>query len=111
MEETVGAFRVYAGQFEGSSSARQHALAEQKDQRPVFLMTTRGELGLPYRGNTSVGGQDGVMRGAYVLHDCCDETMATSTSCPVEDAGIARRQLPDVVLIASGQDVALCMKV
>merc|ERR1712051_773834 len=35
MEETVGAFRVYAGQFEGSSGARQHALAEQKDQRPV----------------------------------------------------------------------------
>jgi len=63
---------------------------------------------LPYKGNTNVNGQDGVWRGAYVIHDCVDEVSATITGMARQPRQI--RVIPDIVLIGSGQDVALVMK-
>jgi len=67
-------------------------------RRPVFVMTSRGELGLPYQSNAFVQGDAGVQKGAYVIHECYDESSGQS-QC-----------LPDIVLIGSGQDVALVME-
>ena len=32
-------------------------------RRPIFLMTCRGELGLPYKTNAGMSGREGVKRG------------------------------------------------
>jgi len=100
VEEVVGAFRVLAEQYTTPRSIGDYVDPKPLKRRPVFLMTSRGELGLPYKRNTVVKGVDGVARGAYVVHDCVDNL----TSPPVTS------QLPDIVLIGSGQDVSLAMK-
>jgi transketolase len=69
-------------------------------------MTSRGELGLPYKSNTHVSGRKGVKRGAYVVHDCCDEKGDAYLNPHIAKT----RPLPDIVLIGSGQDVSLIMK-
>jgi len=102
VEEMVGAFQFFASQCSDEPTARQHA----KPRRPVFIMTSRGELGLPYKANTRVQGQDGVGRGAYVIHDCVDELQ------PLVSSGQRKREyiVPDIILIGSGQDVSLVMR-
>jgi transketolase len=115
LEEMVGSFQVFAEQYETGVSIG----VDPKPvvQRPVFIMTSRGELGLPYKSNTSIRGQDGVWKGAYVIHDCYDELTATvkQTLHPSRFGGalhttMQAQVLPDIVLISSGQDVALIMK-
>jgi len=98
VEECVGALQVFAAQY---------TAVPRQTRGPVFVMTSRGELGLPYKGNTNIKGQDGVWKGAYVLHDCVDEI-----SCLGKGSlfGARRTVVPDIVLIGSGQDVALVMK-
>lgn len=100
VDETAGAFQIFSQQF--TAKAITSESTQENAQRPVFLMTTRGELGLPYQGNTGVSGIDGVHRGAYVLHDCSDDLCESTKNRQLD--------VPDVVLIASGQDVALVMK-
>lgn len=104
-EEMVGAFNVFAQQYDINVGVGRYVDPKPIKRRPVFLMTSRGELGLPYKCNTGTQGQDGVQRGAYVIHHCFDETKGNST--PI--GGISR-PLPDIILIASGQEVALVMK-
>lgn len=99
-EETVGAFRIFALQYTTPRRMGQYADPRPVKRRPVFIMTSRGELGLPYKSNTLMAGQDGVARGAYVVHECFDNLAAPP----------ALKPLPDIVLIGSGQDVALVMK-
>jgi len=117
VEEIVGAFQVFAEQYTDKQAISQYIDPKPLVRRPVFIMTSRGELGLPYKGNTSMKGQEGVWRGAYVVHDCMDEYTVSlngagppvrlaSGSVPPEHC----RTLPDIVLIGSGQDVALVMK-
>ena len=36
-------------------------------RRPIFLMTCRGELGLPYKTNAGMSGREGVKRGPFCL--------------------------------------------
>lgn len=108
VEEMVGAFHVFAQQYDhGGGTTQKYVDPKPIVRRPMFLMTSRGELGLPYRSNTGTQGQDGVQRGAYVIHECYDE------SCVKKANGASNghpKPLPDIVLIASGQDVALVMK-
>ncbi|CAE8594869.1 unnamed protein product [Polarella glacialis] len=98
VEEVVGAFRVFAEQYNTPRDIEQYIDPKPLKRRPVFIMTSRGELGFPYKSNTGMKGQDGVQRGAYVVHDCIDNAEGSS------------KPLPDIVLIGSGQDVALVMK-
>jgi len=98
VSEMIGAFQVFAEQYSSSRTVHQHIDPKSENRRPVFIMTSRGELGLPYRRNTSMTGEAGVERGAYVIHECFD------------DMASAHKPLPDIVLIASGQDVALVMR-
>jgi len=100
VDEVVGAFQIFAEQYTTPQQIDQYVDPKPLKRRPVFIMTSRGELGLPFKSNTIVRGQDGVARGAYVVHDCCDNLKAPPTTA----------QLPDIVLIGSGQDVALAMQ-
>jgi len=100
VEEVVGAFRVFAEQYTGHRDVEQYIDPKPLKRRPVFIMTSRGELGLPYKSNVAMKGRDGVLRGAYVVHDCCDAHSSQLTTS----------QLPDIILIGSGQDVALVME-
>jgi transketolase len=109
VDEMVGAFRVWAEQYDYVGNVSQYVDPKPMKRRPVFIMTSRGELGLPFRSNTNMLGQEGVKRGAYVLHDCFED--------PHSRFGNARgntpaksKPLPDIVLIASGQDVALVLR-
>jgi transketolase len=101
--EMVGAFQIFAEQYQASRDISQYVDPRPLKRRPVFIMTSRGELGVPYKPIASVEGQDGIKRGAYVIHECYDRQKGsdekTSLAC-----------LPDIVLIGSGQDVALVMK-
>jgi transketolase len=100
--EMVGAFQIFAEQYSAPREIGQYVDPKPLKRRPVFIMTSRGELGVPYKRNSSVEGQDGIKRGAYVIHECYDRKGSdekTSLAC-----------LPDIVLIGSGQDVALVMK-
>jgi len=97
VDEMVGAFDVFAEQYDFVRNISQYVDPKPLTRRPVFIMTSRGELGLPYKGNTDVPGRIGVKKGAYVMHDCFDP-------------GDSVKTLPDIVLIGSGQDVALVMK-
>eukprot|EP00440_Ansanella_granifera_P033818 gb/GFBE01036691.1/.p1 GENE.gb/GFBE01036691.1/~~gb/GFBE01036691.1/.p1 ORF type:complete len:854 (+),score=201.88 gb/GFBE01036691.1/:1-2562(+) len=101
VDEVVGSFRIFAEQYMASRKIEQYIDPKPLKRRPVFIMTSRGELGLPYKGNTATRGQDGVARGAYVIHDCVDNPSG---------APLATSQLPDIILIGSGQDVALVME-
>eukprot|EP00931_Biecheleriopsis_adriatica_P083317 TRINITY_DN568_c0_g1_i1.p1 TRINITY_DN568_c0_g1~~TRINITY_DN568_c0_g1_i1.p1 ORF type:complete len:861 (-),score=166.98 TRINITY_DN568_c0_g1_i1:197-2779(-) len=101
VEEVVGAFRVYAEQYTGQRHIEQYVDPKPLKRRPVFIMTSRGELGLPYRSNTTSNGKDGVARGAYVIHDCVDGA---------QPGRLTETHLPDIILIGSGQDVALIME-
>jgi len=108
VEETVGAVQIWADQHD-----KRHDVAVDPKplvSRPVFLMASRGELGLPYKSNTLVRGQDGVWKGAYVVHDCHDELTAKHSQIQQPTSRSVRDTLPDIVLIGSGQDVATCMK-
>lgn len=104
VEEMVGAFKVFAEQYDLSGTVQRYVDPKPLKRRPVFLMTSRGELGLPYRQNTSMPGEVGVQKGAYVIHDCFDAAPENG------DANGRVKCLPDIVLIGSGQDVALVMK-
>jgi len=97
--EVVGAFQVFAEQYTAPRQIGQYVDPKPLKRRPVFIMTSRGELGLPYKRNTDMMGQDGVKKGAYVVHDCFEKENCSGAP-PV----------PDIVLIGSGQDVALVMK-
>merc|ERR1719215_1500759 len=115
VEEIVGSFQVFAEQYTAKQAISQYIDPKPLVRRPVFIMTSRGELGLPYKGNTSMKGQEGVWRGAYVIYDCTDElTVSLNGAGPPRLAGGGMpehcRTLPDIVLIGSGQDVALVMK-
>jgi len=122
VEEVVGAFQVFAEMYTEAQFISQYIDPKPLVRRPVFVMTSRGELGLPYRGNTPITGQEGVWRGAYVVHDCCDDSSRPmpGSASPLltyrRDPGTrtphqqSSRPLPDIVLIGSGQDVALVMK-
>jgi len=107
VEECVGSFQVFAAQYTEKQSINSYIDPKPLVKRPVFVMTSRGELGLPYKGNTKIRGQDGVWKGAYVLHDCVDEIPCPGKGLPASANHIV---LPDIVLIGSGQDVALVMK-
>jgi len=100
VEEVVGAFRVFAEQYTGSREVEQYIDPKPLKRRPVFIMTSRGELGLPYKSNTATKGREGATRGAYVVHDCFD----------ARSSQMSTSQLPDIILIGSGQDVALVMQ-
>lgn len=102
--ETVGAFQIFAEQYQAPRQINQYVDPKPLKRRPVFIMTSRGELGLPYKRNTAVEGQEGVKRGAYVIHECFDRPKEGTQG----KAGLAC--LPDIVLIGSGQDVGLVMK-
>jgi len=108
VEEMVGAFEVYAEEFSGPRSlwGKRYVDPKPLKRRPVFLMTSRGELGLPYKCNTGIKGLDGLKKGAYVIHDCFDENGEAYLSPNAAKV----RPLPDIVLIGSGQEVALVMK-
>jgi len=99
--EVVGAFQVFAEMYSAPRSIDQYVDPKPLKRRPVFIMTSRGELGLPYKRNTPVTGEDGVKKGAYVIHECFDQDQMVVGQTP---------PLPDIVLIGSGQDVALVMK-
>jgi len=101
VEEVVGAFCVYAEQYTGQRQIEQYVDPKPLKRRPVFLMTSRGELGLPYKSNTASNGKEGVARGAYVIHDCVDGPQI---------GRLTETHLPDIILIGSGQDVALIME-
>jgi transketolase len=105
VEEVVGAFHVFAQQYDSGKTCQRFVDPKPLKRRPVFLMTSRGELGLPYKSNTEIGGFEGVQRGAYVVHDCCDRPVK-----PMANGSIAHEVVPDIVLIGSGQDLALVMK-
>jgi len=107
VEEMVGAFQIFAEQYDLAGGVQRYVDPKPMKRRPVFLMTSRGELGLPYKSNTGMQGQDGVKKGAYVIHDCYDEPdkMGEHSS-----SHSTTKPLPDIVLIGSGQDLALVMK-
>merc|ERR1711988_938529 len=98
VEEMVGAFQVFAQQYDQEEQLAAGPSVQPLKRRPVFVMTSRGDLGLPYQSNSPVQGDAGVQKGAYVIHECYDESSGQS-QC-----------LPDIVLIGSGQDVALVME-
>jgi len=111
VEEIVGTFQVFAAQYTDKQSISLYVDPKTVVRRPVFVMTSRGELGLPYKGNTGIKGTEGLWRGAYVLHDCVDEV--PTGLVPPSGKGVPRAHhvtLPDIVLIGSGQDLALVMK-
>jgi transketolase len=56
-EEMVGAFQVFAQQYckEEEQGKQQYVDPKPLKRRPVFLMTSRGELGLPYQSNSQTG--------------------------------------------------------
>jgi transketolase len=118
VDEVVGSFQIFADLHSAPEPIQRYVDPKSLVRRPVFLMTSRGELGLPYRRNTSDRGQDGVRKGAYVIHDCIDEVLKDSSSPRIDRRpslsaleGLPQsRVLPDIVLIGSGQDVALAMK-
>mmetsp|Transcript_15519 Transcript_15519/g.30018 ORF Transcript_15519/g.30018 Transcript_15519/m.30018 type:complete len:864 (+) Transcript_15519:60-2651(+) len=111
LEEIVGSFEVFGAQYAAPRGIHQYIDPKPLIRRPVFLMTSRGELGLPYKGNTAVTGQEGVKKGAYVLHECFDEPVVQKTTNGISHEGATHVEpLPDIVLIASGQDVALIMR-
>jgi transketolase len=119
VEEVVGSFQIFADQYNSPHLIQQYVDPKPLVRRPIFLMTCRGELGLPYQRNTYVRGQDGVRKGAYVVHDCVDEEPKALITPPGSRRGSGAPQqllpeksrvLPDIVLIGSGQDVALAMK-
>jgi transketolase len=119
VDEMVGAFRVFEEQYTQKRSINEYIDPKPLKRRPVFIMTSRGELGLPYKSNTDVRGDDGLSRGAYVVHDCFDRK-ANIMASPRKLGGLSKQPsgedlaamdpLPDIVLIGSGQDVALVMK-
>jgi len=109
VDEIVGAFEVFAEQYTTRRRIHQYVDPKPLVRRPVFLMTSRGELGLPYRSNSGMSGKDGVRRGAYVVHECFDapqKSMNGAGSAVASDT----KPLPDIILIASGQDVGMVMK-
>jgi len=108
VEEVVGAFEIYSEEFSGPRSQWSKRYVDPKPlkRRPVFIMTSRGELGLPYKCNTNIRGQDGIKKGAYVIHDCYDDNGQAYLSPGSQKP----HPLPDIVLIGSGQDLALVMK-
>jgi transketolase len=109
VEEMVGAFHVFASNYDRSGGTQTYVDPKPLKRRPMFLMTSRGELGLPYKSNTGVQGQDGLQRGAYVIHDCYDhEDVKNGQNGNTNNGHL--KPLPDIILIASGQDVALVMK-
>jgi len=108
VDEMVGSFDVFAEQYDFVRNISQYVDPKPLTRRPVFIMTSRGELGLPYKGNTSVGGRDGVKKGAYVMHDCFDPDEQINGTTQL--ASPKARPLPDIVLIGSGQDLATVMK-
>merc|ERR1712038_1565544 len=119
VEEMVGAFQVFCDQYDRDVGIGKYVDPKPIVQRPVFIMTSRGELGLPYKSNTSMRGQEGVWKGAYVVHNCYDELTAAVSHVIAPRAsklnafpgGAVKEQvLPDIVLIGSGQEVALIMK-
>jgi len=108
--ETVGAFQVLAQQYDVPRRINEYVDPVPLVRRPVFIMTSRGELGLPYQPNTNVSAADGVKKGAYVVHDCFDTPAKGITEVRNGKFVTHSNPLPDIVLIGSGQDVALCMK-
>jgi transketolase len=111
VEEMVGAFDVFAQQYDYVRNISQYVDPKPLTRRPVFIMTSRGEMGLPYKGNTTVAGRDGVKKGAYVMHDCFDsDEHTTNGTNGTNGAAKGKKSLPDIVLIGSGQDLALCMR-
>jgi len=111
LEEIVGSFEVFGAQYAASRGIHQYVDPKPLVRRPVFLMTSRGELGLPYKGNTAITGQMGVQKGAYVLHECFDAPAVQQATNGISQEGTTHvKPLPDIVLIASGQDVALIMR-
>lgn len=110
VEEMVGTFHIFADQFHlDEKSVQRYVDPKPLKRRPVFLMTSRGELGLPYQSNTKMKGYEGVQKGAYVVHDCYDHLARTGTRT-VNGTSTDPTPLPDIVLIGSGQDLALVMK-
>jgi len=105
VHEMVGAFEVMADQYAHFRDISQYVDPKPIQRRPVFLMTSRGELGFPYKPNSGVSGRLGVRKGAYVVHDCIDTPLNDSTKSTRMAAHV-----PDIILIGSGQDVGLCMK-
>jgi len=111
MEEMVGAFTVFAQQYDHAGGVQRYVDPKPIKRRPVFIMTSRGELGLPYKGNAGIQGQDGVQRGAYVVHDCVDDPAKMAQNGTMNGKPhVSPECLPDIVLIASGQELALVMK-
>ncbi|CAJ1383624.1 unnamed protein product [Effrenium voratum] len=108
VSETVGAFEVLGDQYANFRDISQYVDPKPLARRPVFLMTSRGELGFPYKPNAGISGREGVKRGAYVVHDCFDVPMDDPAAGLVKLPTGAR--VPDIILIGSGQDVGLCMK-
>eukprot|EP00913_Durusdinium_trenchii_P027128 g25455.t1 len=90
-----------------NSDISQYVDPKPLSRRPIFLMTCRGELGLPYKPNAGMSGREGVKRGAYVVHDCFDIPTGTSHGSHTLPTG---SKVPDIILIGSGQDVGLCMQ-
>eukprot|EP00929_Paragymnodinium_shiwhaense_P103980 TRINITY_DN678_c0_g1_i5.p1 TRINITY_DN678_c0_g1~~TRINITY_DN678_c0_g1_i5.p1 ORF type:complete len:982 (-),score=266.98 TRINITY_DN678_c0_g1_i5:102-2993(-) len=112
VDEMVGAFEVFAEQYDAPRLLNQYVDPKPLKRRPVFIMTSRGELGLPYKSNAEMMGREGVHKGAYVVHECFESPAATNgTASMVRQMSLGTNTpLPDIVLIGSGQDVALCMK-
>eukprot|EP00927_Polykrikos_kofoidii_P001234 TRINITY_DN10445_c2_g1_i1.p1 TRINITY_DN10445_c2_g1~~TRINITY_DN10445_c2_g1_i1.p1 ORF type:complete len:904 (-),score=129.19 TRINITY_DN10445_c2_g1_i1:64-2571(-) len=112
VEEIVGAFEVFAEMYTQQRTINQYVDPKPLKRRPVFIMTSRGELGLPYKANSSVKGMEGVRHGAYVVHECFDPPLTKTVPNGECNGFVAPRHvvLPDIVLIGSGQDVALVMK-
>ncbi|CAJ1354946.1 unnamed protein product [Effrenium voratum] len=115
--ETVGAFEVLAEQYGEFRDINHYVDPKPLSRRPVFLMTSRGELGLPYKPNAGMSGREGVKSpsastacrmkhgGAYVVHDCFDLSPERGAQRNISGA-----RVPDIILIGSGQDVGLCMR-
>jgi len=110
LEEIVGSFEVFGAQYAAPRGIHQYVDPKPLVRRPVFLMTSRGELGLPYKGNTAITGQVGVQKGAYVLHECFDAPAVQQANGISHEGFTHVNPLPDIVLIASGQEVALVMR-
>lgn len=106
VNETVGAFEVMAEQYASFRDISQYLDPKPLSRRPIFLMTCRGELGLPYKTNAGISGREGVKRGAYVVHDCFDITSGSTHASQLPTGS----KVPDIILIGSGQDVGLCMQ-
>lgn len=58
------AVHVRCGFFSfGAEDISQYVDPKPLSRRPIFLMTCRGELGLPYKPNAGMSGREGVKRG------------------------------------------------